>query len=347
MSGKSEQLWADYEALADRSKGMQADMEQAIADMKSELSSKSTEISALEAALESANVALEAVKTEARDAAHATIEKLESQLAASERRSAELEESIASIHAEIDQRTSLEETATSDRASLAEAIDTIDRLVVERDLARENIEELKLMMTRLADIKDAEFAEVVEKLDQQGELLQATTDESLKKDELVKRLEGQAAEQLLRAENAEADLDKALAQNSLDIKKLTTERDSLEMRLAEASLTRAQLEAQAAEIAANGDRLQEEIKRHEQAATDLQQNLDRATSSLVDANAGVAAARQEHLDLAASVSAELLEVAKSLSALPGCAQVADSDVDATSTSYKVLLGAIQEMTAAA
>ncbi|KAJ2073721.1 hypothetical protein GGH13_001809, partial [Coemansia sp. S155-1] len=347
MSGESERLRADYEALADRSKGMQADMEQAIADMKSELSSKSTEISALEAALESANVALEAVKTEARDAAHATIEKLESQLAASERRSAELEESIASIHAEIDQRTSLEETATSDRASLAEAIDTIDRLVVERDLARENIEELKLMMTRLADIKDAEFAEVVEKLDQQGELLQATTDESLKKDELVKRLEGQAAEQLLRAENAEADLDKALAQNSLDIKKLTTERDSLEMRLAEASLTRAQLEAQAAEIAANGDRLQEEIKRHEQAATDLQQNLDRATSSLVDANAGVAAARQEHLDLAASVSAELLEVAKSLSALPGCAQVADSDVDATSTSYKVLLGAIQEMTAAA
>ncbi|KAJ2101051.1 hypothetical protein GGI09_001958, partial [Coemansia sp. S100] len=350
MSGESEKLRADYEALADRSKGMQADMEQAIADMKSELSSKSTEISALEAALESANIALEAAKTEARDAAHATIEKLEKlelQLAASERRSAELEESIASMHAEIDQRTSLEETATSDRASLAEAIDTIDRLVVERDLARENIEELKLMMTRLADIKDAEFAEVVEKLDQQGELLQATTDESLKKDELVKRLEGQAAEQLLRAENAEADLDKALAQNSLDIKKLATERDSLEMRLAEASLTRAQLESQVAEIAANGDRLQEKIKRHEQAAADLQQNLDRATSSLVDANAGVAAARQERLNLIASVSAELLEVAKSLSALPGCAQVADIDVDATSTSYKVLLGAIQEMTAAA
>ncbi|KAJ2886189.1 hypothetical protein H4R27_000848 [Coemansia aciculifera] len=347
VSDESEKLRADYEALTDRSKSMQADMEQAIADIKSELSSKSAEISALEAALESANSALEAAKTEERDAAHGTIEKLESKLAVSERRTAELEESIASMRAEIEQRTGLEETAMRDRASLAEAIDAIERLVAERDQALQDISELKLMMTKLADIKDAQFAEVVEKLDQQGELLQATTDESLQKDELVKQLEGEAAEHLLRAKNAEADMDKALAQSSLDTKKLTTERDSLETELAEASVTRAQLEAQVVEITANGDRLQAEIKRQEQAAAELQQSLDHATSSLADADAGAAVAKQECLDLVASVSAELLAIAKSLSTLPGCARVADIDVEATSTSYQVLLGAIQEMTAVA
>ncbi|KAJ2755263.1 hypothetical protein GGI19_001792 [Coemansia pectinata] len=347
VSGESEKLRADYEALTDRSNSMQADMEQAIADIKSELSGKSAEISALEAALESANSALEAAKTEERDAAHGTIEKLESQLAVSERRTAELEESIASMRAEIEQRTGLEETAMRDRASLAEAIDAIERLVAERDQALQDISELKLMMTKLADIKDAQFAEVVEKLDQQDELLQATTDESLQKDELVKQLEGEAAEHLLRAKNAEADMDKALAQSSLDIKKLTTERDSLETEIAEGSVTRAQLEAQVVEITANGDRLQAEIKRQEQAAAELQQSLDHATSSLADADAGAAVAKQECLDLVASVSAELLAIAKSLSTLPGCARVADIDVEATSTSYQVLLGAIQEMTAAA
>ncbi|KAJ2736374.1 hypothetical protein IW152_000934 [Coemansia sp. BCRC 34962] len=347
LADESQKLRADYEALAGISKSMRADMEQAIADLQSKMSGKSGEIRDLEAALESANAALEAARAEVGDATRTSIEKLESQVAVSGSRAAELEATIASMRAEIEHRAELVEAAASEHASLMEATAMIERLSGERDQAYQSIEMLKSMMTELADIKDAEYAEVEEKLAQQAERLQAATSELSEKDEFVKQLEGQAAKNLSRAVAAEADMDKALVLNSLDIEKLTTERDTLEAKLEATSVACARLEARVAESTANGDCLQLEIERHEMAVADLQKRLDHATVSLADADAGAATAKQELRDLVASVSAELLAVAKSLSALPGCAQVADVDLEATSTSHHVLLAAIREMAAVA
>ncbi|KAJ2607709.1 hypothetical protein GGF44_006449, partial [Coemansia sp. RSA 1694] len=297
-------------------------------------------------ALEDANTA----QLEARNAAQAKIDVLESQVAAGESRCAELQAAMESMRAEVAKQAVLESTIASEHTSLSEATAEIQSLEAELDQARQSIVTLKSMMTELAQIKDGEIIEMEDKLAQHEALLEAAMGESQEKDELVKELEKQAAEHLSRAVRAESEMDKALAQTSLAIEELTTERDSLEARLAEATLARAQLEAQAAKSGANIDRLQVEIKRYEQAAVELQLNLDRAlsSSSLTDADVGTVKAKQAHLDLLASVSAELLAAVKSLSGLPGCAQIAATVVDGGGDAdYRVLLNAIQELTAAA
>ncbi|KAJ2696968.1 hypothetical protein H4218_004278, partial [Coemansia sp. IMI 209128] len=371
LSNESQKLRANYEALVYGSKSRQVDLEQAIADLRSAMDGRSDEIRDLEDALASANADLEAAKTEVdgkhqkirdleaalkvansnleaaktdvSDATRSSIEELESQVAASESRAAELEATIGTMRAEIERRAELEESASSEHTSLAEATAAIERLSEERDQAYQSIDTLKAMMTELADIKDAEYAEIEEKLAQQTERLQITTNELSEKDELVKQLEGRATEHLSRAVAAEADMDKALVQNSLEIKNLTAERDGMEAKLGEVLLAWEQLEARVKESTAKGDRLESEIERHKIAMADLQERLDQATASLADADAGTTAAKQELRDLVSSVSAELVAVAKSLSALPGCAQVVDTE----STSYQVLLAAIKEMAAIA
>ncbi|KAJ2461332.1 hypothetical protein GGF42_000254 [Coemansia sp. RSA 2424] len=334
----------DLESQVAAGESRSAELRAAISNIESELSSKRIEVRDLEAALEDANTA----QIEACNAAQAKIDVLESQVAAGESRSAELQVAMESMRAEAAKQTVLESAIASEHASLSEATAEIQSLEAELDQARQSIVTLKSMMTELAQIKDGEIIEMEDKLAQHEALLEAAMGESQEKDELVRELEKQAAEHLSRAVGAEAEMDKALAQTSLAIEELTTERDSLEARLAEATLARAQLEAQAAKSGANVDRLQVEIKRYEQAAVELQLNLDRASSSLADAEAGTVEAKQAHLDLLASVSAELLAAVKSLSELPGCAQIAAPVVDGGDTScYRVLLNAIQELTAAA
>ncbi|KAJ2318116.1 hypothetical protein GGI00_006651, partial [Coemansia sp. RSA 2681] len=274
----------------------------AISDIESELGSKRIAVRDLEAALEDANTA----QLEARNAAQAKIDVLESQVAAGENRCTELQAAMESMRAEVAKKAVLESAIASEHTSLSEATAEIQSLEAELDQARQSIMTLKSMMTELAQIKDGEIIEMEDKLAQHEALLEAAMGESQEKDELVKELEKQAAEHLSRAVRAESEMDKALAQTSLAIEELTTERDSLEARLAEATLARAHLEAQAAKSGANIDRLQVEIKRYEQATVELQLNLDRASSSLTDAGAGTVKAKQAHLDLLASVSAELL-----------------------------------------
>ncbi|KAJ2008569.1 hypothetical protein GGI04_001094 [Coemansia thaxteri] len=341
---ENEQLRTEHGSLVELAQGRQADMENAIAEAQSELNSRRIEVSGLELALEDANAALAAARVESREAAVANVKSLEAQIEAGEKTIVELQEAITALRASSEQEVSaLKESVADEQARLDDAVATINLLVNERDQARQGIATLKSMMTDLAQIKDSEISELEDRLVQCEVLLQASGNESQDKDVLVKQAEELAAENCLRAENAEAELEKALALNAQAVKRLSTERDDASKELASATHSVAALESSIATSKAEIDRLLQEISRRKRAEAEMQQGLDRASES----------AEQSRLDLLSSVAAELMAIAKNLSALPGCENIAatlSADPDKSlgdTASYHSMLDAIRDISAAA
>ncbi|KAJ2358960.1 hypothetical protein GGF43_000464 [Coemansia sp. RSA 2618] len=188
-------LQDSYDALAERARGAQEELEQALAAANSELSSKSIALSDLEAALDRANAAADAARTEASSQGSVEVERLES-------------------------------TVASLESQLAESAESVDALVLERDRAHASIDTLKGMMTELAQVKNDEIAEVEQRLEQHQALLETSVGEGLQKDDTIQQLEAAKLRLSEQAATAEAARDEALAQGVREAGAIRAELDS-------------------------------------------------------------------------------------------------------------------------
>ncbi|KAJ2126432.1 hypothetical protein IW147_000180 [Coemansia sp. RSA 720] len=190
-----DQLQAGYDALTERTRSAQEELEQALAAANSELSSKSIALSDLELALDKANAAADTARTEMRSQGNAEIERLEA--------------TIASLESQ-----------------LAESIDAVDGLVVERDRAHASIDTLKEMMTELAQVKDDEIAGAEQRLEQHQALLESSVSEGLQKDEVIQQLEAAQSRLFEQAAAAETARDEWQAQSVRESEAIRAELDS-------------------------------------------------------------------------------------------------------------------------
>ncbi|KAJ2498956.1 hypothetical protein GGH96_003881 [Coemansia sp. RSA 1972] len=190
-----DQLQASYDALTERTRGAQEELEQALAAANNELSSKNIALSDFEIALDKANAAADTARIEIRSQGNTEIERLEA-------------------------------TVASLESQLAESIDAVDGLVVERDRAHASIDTLKEMMTELAQVKDDEIAGAEQRLEQHQALLESSVSEGLQKDEFIQQLEAaqsRLSEQVAAAETAR---DEGLSQSLSEVKAVQAELES-------------------------------------------------------------------------------------------------------------------------
>ncbi|KAJ2721259.1 hypothetical protein GGI07_004092 [Coemansia sp. Benny D115] len=318
-------LRADHEALVERARESQAQLEQSISEMRVELSSKSIAIQELEAALESANASVTASQTRAQEETQAAVESLE--------------QKIVSLEQEL-----------AEARSIADNGPRVAALCDERDRALEGIETLKTMMTELAQVKNDEIADLEERLSRHEALLEASVREVLEKDEALGVAEKLASTHLERATRAEAQLEKAAADSKRSANALARERDDIQAKLESVQLSAASIQKQHFESESELALLRQEIELHQKARADLQASLDRVAGELDRAEMQTKQAVQKASDEASdTVRAHLASLVEELMRLPCCAAVAPSvsESGSAATGNGDLLGMARALISAA
>lgn len=275
LVAERDQLQKELNELETRYKQSQGEIDETVSSLKNELNSKVIDIEGLESALEDANVALAAAKSEAQEKAVSRIVELETQVS-------DLENQITESQAANDSLR--EEAAAAGRkgeTSLAQSKTTIEELEAERDRAREDIDTLKGMMTKLAEVKNGELAELEEKAAELGSLLNDSVQESKVKDKTIKECEKKAKHHGERVKQMEEDLEAALAQSTEDIGRMEKERNEIQAELKE---------------------YRAKVKKDEKKA------LDKTETAI----------KQAQAEARASIVSAFLPIASKLSELPGC-----------------------------